>query len=170
MQVHDSATTTVVAADAAFAAWADGDGPDGKPARLAALAGPFLRELEALRPPKGAGQNECVHSVVIESAHEYKNRTLFARKLTIPEACSLQVRPLSYPSRSVPNPLNVASTMRSSELFGANGTNTTVWALSIGSGVVLCRPVPNPRRPICNQQITVWRRRGDLMAAVSGGG
>ena len=54
--------------------------------------GPFLRELEALRPPKGAGQNECMHSVVIESAHEYKNRTLFARKLTIPEACSLQAR------------------------------------------------------------------------------
>jgi len=97
VQAPESGTTTVVAADAAFAAWAHGDGDgdsvDGKAERLAALTGPFLRELEALRPPKGAGQNECMHSVVIESAHEYKNRTLFARKLTIPEACSLQVRP-----------------------------------------------------------------------------
>lgn len=96
VQAPESGTTTVLAADAAFAAWAQGDGKgdgvDGKAERLAALTGPFLRELEALRPPKGAGQNECMHSVVIESAHEYKNRTLFARKLTIPEACSLQAR------------------------------------------------------------------------------
>jgi hypothetical protein len=97
VQAPESGTSTVVAADAAFAAWAQGDGNvdgvDGKAERLAALTGPFLHELEALRPPKGAGQNDCMHSVVIESAHEYKNRTLFARKLTIPEACSLQVRP-----------------------------------------------------------------------------
>jgi hypothetical protein len=80
------------AVDAAFEAWATAVSTSALNSEkvLGALEDMCAREVQSLKLT-GAGLEEYICSVVVESPHEYKNRTLFARKLTMPQASSLQV-------------------------------------------------------------------------------